>query len=109
MIRLPITCSYTADMLVIGTLLFLLGKGIFATTDCDEFRKGILCPLSQEENILDVVPNIEDEIQCQEECTRVLGCQFFTYEVFSKGSSTCFLFSDCPVNETSSCNETSDC
>ena len=62
-------------MLVIGTLLIFLGKSIFALTDCDEFRQGILCPLSQAENILDVVPTIEDKIQCQEECTRVCSCQ----------------------------------
>merc|ERR1711915_85251 len=31
--------SYTADMLVIGTLLIFLGKSIFSSTDCDEIRE----------------------------------------------------------------------
>jgi len=96
-------------MLVLRTLLFFVVKSIFASAECDDFKNGVLCPLYPLENIVGVISNVKDEVECQEECTRVSGCQFFTYEVFTKGTSECFLFSDCRVNETSSCKETSDC
>ena len=96
-------------MLVSGTLLIFTVKSIFASTECNEFGNGVLCPLYPLENIVGVISNVKDEVECQEECTLVSGCQFFTYEVFTKGTSECFLFNECRVNETSSCKETSDC
>merc|ERR1712142_1200645 len=84
-------------MLVSGTLHIFIVKSIFASTECDEFKTGVLCPLYPLENIVGVISNVKDEVECQEECTRVSGCQFFTYEVFTIGTSECFLFNKCHV------------
>merc|ERR1711915_1113644 len=81
----------------------------FCSTGCDNFHYNSLCLLSPADNILDVNPNTESEIQCQEECSRLQGCSFFTYERFASGSSDCFLFKECDLNKTASCDGKPEC
>merc|ERR1711915_360765 len=40
-----IFCTSSADMLVLGTLLIFIVERIFASTDCDPWYGGDLCPL----------------------------------------------------------------
>merc|ERR1719419_1175659 len=87
----------------------LIGESL-GSSECDSFLSGYLCSLSPVENILDVIPNTEDEVKCQEECSQTSGCNFFTFEMFGDGASSCLLFKDCDLNATvNSCHEEAEC
>ena len=76
-------------------------------TQCDQFSFGQLCSLSPISSIIDLVPGLEDEQQCQDQCVLSSDCNYFTFVKFANTSTDCFLLRDCQ-NKTF-CAETLDC
>merc|ERR1711915_1152575 len=94
------------------TLVFICATLIDATMgsyECDSFSSGSLCSLSPIDNILGLIPNMEDEMKCQAECYQTSECNFFTFEMFIDGSSSCLLFKDCDPATVNSCQEEAEC
>jgi len=79
------------------------------THECDSFLSGYLCSLSPVDNIVGVLPNWEDEVMCQQECAQTSECNFFTYEKFTSGLSSCLLFKQCDLATVMSCHEEEEC
>ena len=76
-------------------------------TQCDQFSFGQLCSLSTISSIIDLVPGLEDEQQCQDQCVLSSDCDYFTFVKFANTSSDCFLLRECQ-NKTF-CADTLDC
>ena len=76
-------------------------------TPCDQFSFGQLCSLSPISSIIDLVPGLEDEQQCQDQCVLSSDCNHFTFVKFANTSSDCFLLRECQ-NKTF-CADTLDC
>ena len=76
-------------------------------TQCDQFSFGQLCSLSPISSIIDLVPGLEDEQQCQDQCVLSSDCNYFTFVKFANTSSDCFLLRECQ-NKTF-CADTLDC
>merc|ERR1711915_160244 len=94
------------------TLVFICATLIDATMgsyECDSFSSGSLCSLSPIDNILGLIPNMEDEMKCQAECYQTSECNFFTFEMFIDGTSSCLLFKDCDPATVNSCQEEAEC
>merc|ERR1711915_40607 len=94
------------------TLFFICATLIDATMgsyECDSFSSGSLCSLSPIDNILGLIPNMEDEMKCQAECYQTSECNFFTFEMFIDGTSSCLLFKDCDPATVNSCQEGAEC
>merc|ERR1711915_1096144 len=94
------------------TLFFICATLIDATMgsyECDSFSSGSLCSLSPIDNILGLIPNMEDEMKCQAECYQTSECNFFTFEMFIDGTSSCLLFKDCDPATVNSCQEEAEC
>merc|ERR1719334_1099111 len=95
-------------------LILLLSFGLAVQSleennPCASFEYGVQCSLYPYSNVLDIIPSLENELQCQEACRTTTECNFFTYEQFQIGGSDCFLFRVCDSNTTSTCTEDPDC
>merc|ERR1712136_732339 len=104
--------SSRCTAMMFRTLLFLSATlicGSFGSNECDSFLSGYLCSLSPVDNILGIIQNKEDEVKCQEECSQTSGCNFFTFEMFSDGASSCLLYKECDLATVNSCHEEAEC
>ena len=74
---------------------------------CDQFHFGQLCSLDPISAIVDLIPGLEDEQQCQDQCLFNSECHNFTFAKFTNGNTDCFLLRECQ-SETS-CVDNQDC
>ena len=77
------------------------------STQCDQFHFGQLCSLYPISAIVDLIPGLEDEQGCQEQCLFNLDCNNFTFVKLADGNTDCFLLRECPTE--TSCADTQDC
>ena len=94
----------TLRRLVIGLITVLRTT---ASYECDRFSFGQLCSLSPISAIIDLIPGLEDEQECQATCLSTSDCNYFTFVKFLNTSSDCFLLRECQ-NKTS-CTDSPDC
>ena len=88
--------------------LFSVSTIVSGSSDCDYFEYGAMCSLQPTSNVLWIIPDLDSENKCQEECTQVSGCKNFTFKRFSSGDSGCILLRSCDTNSTT-CAMDPDC
>ena len=77
-----------------------------STTECDVFEYGRLCTF-ENIDIVGLETGLDDEVTCQQECSRTANCLYFRFEAFSEHASQCFLLQSC--NTTIPCDEDQGC
>ena len=96
--------SFLSFALAVGVKIPLLE----ATAECDLFHYGELCTLYPASNIVDMHPDLENEVECQNRCALNSLCNYFMFQLFRSGHNACFLLQECMIN-TISCVDTPDC
>ena len=64
----------------VSLLLVAASTAVVAQSDCDLFQYGVYC-LNNPTNLLDVVPGLQSELECQRQCVQTPTCSNFTYYV----------------------------
>ena len=72
------------------------------------FHYGDLCELSPASNIVDMQPDLNNEVECQNRCVQEPLCHHWMFQRSTTGRTSCFLLQECNVS-TTSCADTSDC
>ena len=67
--------QYSASLLLVAA-----STAVAAQSDCDLFQYGVYC-LNNPTNLLDVVPGLQSELECQRQCLQTPTCSNFTYYV----------------------------
>ena len=89
---------------LVGGNMPLLGT----TDECDRFHYGDLSALYPASNIVDMYPDLNNEVECQNQCGVNALCNQFMFQRFTTGHTGCFLLQECMIN-TVSCVDTPDC
>jgi len=80
-----------------------------AAAECDLFMYGRLCSTVHPSDTIWTIPDLENEIKCQDECVETTGCSNFMFTEFTSGNTECFLLRSCDANSTYSCSSEPDC
>ena len=90
--------------------VFFATVGFGPSSGCypEVFRYGDLCALYPASNILDMHPNLDNEVECQNRCVQDPLCNHWMFQKTTTGRTSCFLLTQCNVMETS-CADTPDC
>jgi len=89
-------------------LLFFLTPGVLCLeSSCDYFKPDLICTIENLSDVIGIIADLESEVQCQDECTKIDSCNYFTYATLQDGGSRCLLMKTC--SNTRSCVETNDC
>ena len=90
--------------------LFILIAGLLPSseaTQCDQFHFGQLCSLYPISAIVALIPGLQDQQLCQDQCLFNVDCNNFTFVKLADGNTDCFLLREC--GSETSCAETQDC
>merc|ERR1712133_188284 len=89
-------------------LLFFLTPGVLCLeSSCDYFKPDLICTIEDLSDVIGIIVDLESEGQCQDECTKIDSCNYFTYATLQDGGSRCLLMKTC--SNTRSCVETQHC